>query len=231
MDTEAREVLIQYAIRNRDATPDGPEDVCIYASNQSWLSPDADLCWDWVALPGWRVESRDISLALSLQYDTGDIYLWHMALCVDAALHDFLGIKRPSWDDYPFPTLESDPNASVSTIEEFLRLIGTLFGEEAMHRTGTDFFGGLHAYRAWWFEWVDMNEDSETYTDSCGNDWHIYHFSGAGQPDAHPIEEGEWFFEPADSDGWEVYSPGYATMEACVEACQRWADENQCTEE
>lgn len=48
--------------------------------------------------------------------------------------------------------------------------------------------------------------------------WTVYHRENAGIPEAHADAGGPWHFEPKGYDG-DVYSRGYPTREAAIDAC------------
>lgn len=54
----------------------------------------------------------------------------------------------------------------------------------------------------------------------------IFHYAQAGQPDAFAEDaavQGPWFFEPNDAHGGDgVYSDGYPTQEAALDAAIAW---------
>ncbi len=52
----------------------------------------------------------------------------------------------------------------------------------------------------------------------------VYHRSAAGDPGAHNSTRGDWYFEPSDWDGGDVYSEGYPTQRAAEEAAREWED-------
>lgn len=49
------------------------------------------------------------------------------------------------------------------------------------------------------------------------SEWVIYHKSDAGDPDLH--EGGPWFYHPRDFVDNEVYSEGYSSKDAAIDAC------------
>lgn len=49
------------------------------------------------------------------------------------------------------------------------------------------------------------------------DEWSVYHRDNAGQPEAHQ-GDGPWYFQPVGYDG-DVYSRGYGSRAAAVEAC------------
>ena len=53
--------------------------------------------------------------------------------------------------------------------------------------------------------------------------WSVYHRSEAGSPELHT--GGEWFFQPDDFDGGEVWSRGYPSQAAALAACEAEAAE------
>lgn len=50
----------------------------------------------------------------------------------------------------------------------------------------------------------------------------IYHVSEAGSPSAHDIDNGEWFFQPADVNDGEVFSGAYKTEAEAEAAALEW---------
>lgn len=63
----------------------------------------------------------------------------------------------------------------------------------------------------------------------AGNTYRVYHKSEAGSPEAH--EDGPWFYEPAEWDEGEVYSPGFMTVDEAETACRNWDAEQASLEE
>lgn len=64
-----------------------------------------------------------------------------------------------------------------------------------------------------------------TTTGDDGSDYIIYHVSEAGDPGAHIIDNGEWFFQPVSVNDGEVFSGAYPTQEEATAAAHEWASQ------
>jgi len=52
--------------------------------------------------------------------------------------------------------------------------------------------------------------------------WQVYHREEAGCPELH--DEGDWYYEPVDHHGGDVYSPGYNTPQEAAQECLSWVE-------
>jgi hypothetical protein len=50
----------------------------------------------------------------------------------------------------------------------------------------------------------------------------VYHVSEAGDPGAHIIDNGTWFFQPSDVNDGEVFSGAYHTEDEATQAALDW---------
>ena len=62
------------------------------------------------------------------------------------------------------------------------------------------------------------NPATNTPADDLPEGFTVYHRDNAGIPEAHTDAGGPWYFEPIAYNG-DVYSLGYSTKAAAIDAC------------